>query len=266
MRFHTRTSLTSTRPPYDGPVIAARFKDLCMDAGDAPRLGRFWAGALGGTLTEREGGVCRIDPPPGHPDTEAMWINPVPEPRVGKTRVHLDLRLAAPDPGPLVELGAEIVRTPGDDPWWVLADPERNLFRALPPGAGTTPGPFELIVDCRDAAAAEARANWWAGLVGGTVETAEDGSASITGAAGLPWHSWVFDPVPEPKTVKNRAHWDLMLTAPAPDALIEAGATLLRSPDDDISWWILRDPEGNEFCAFAPEEAPADPVGGRADS
>ena len=34
--------------------------------------------------------------------------------------------------------------------------------------------------------------------------------------------------------------------------IVDAGATVLREPDDDISWWILADPEGNEFCAFPP--------------
>ena len=44
-------------------------------------------------------------------------------------------------------------------------------------------------------------------------------------------------------------------------ALLAAGATLLRArdagPDDDpdeggITWDVLADPEGNEFCVFAP--------------
>jgi len=25
---------------------------------------------------------------------------------------------------------------------------------------------------------------------------------------------------------------------------------MLREPDADISWYVLADPEGNEFCAF----------------
>ena len=37
-----------------------------------------------------------------------------------------------------------------------------------------------------------------------------------------------------------------------PGALVSAGARVLRAPDDDIEWWVLTDPEGNEFCAFAP--------------
>jgi hypothetical protein len=59
-----------------------------------------------------------------------------------------------------------------------------------------------------------------------------------------------FVPVPEPKTVKNRVHWDV--TAPDVDALVERGARVLRSPDDEINWTVLADPEGNEFCAFPP--------------
>ncbi|MBG6106079.1 MULTISPECIES: VOC family protein [Micromonospora] len=36
-------------------------------------------------------------------------------------------------------------------------------------------------------------------------------------------------------------------------ALITAGATLPQEPLDQAHWWwVLADPEGNEFCAFAP--------------
>jgi hypothetical protein len=41
---------------------------------------------------------------------------------------------------------------------------------------------------------------------------------------------------------------------PDVDALVARGATLLRAPDAEISWHLLADPEGNEFCAFAPDE------------
>jgi hypothetical protein len=55
--------------------------------------------------------------------------------------------------------------------------------------------------------------------------------------------------VPEPKTVKNRIHWDVV----GPVAgLVSAGATVRRAPDDEISWTVLADPDGNEFCAFEP--------------
>jgi hypothetical protein len=57
-----------------------------------------------------------------------------------------------------------------------------------------------------------------------------------------------FAHVPEPKTAKNRVHWDVTVADLAP--LVDAGATVLREPDDDIDWHMLADPEGNEFCAF----------------
>ncbi|WBB53931.1 hypothetical protein O7601_25805 [Verrucosispora sp. WMMD573] len=49
-------------------------------------------------------------------------------------------------------------------------------------------------------------------------------------------------------------HWDVDLATAEPSALIRAGATLLREPDDAVSWWVLADPEGNEFCAFPPRD------------
>jgi hypothetical protein len=61
---------------------------------------------------------------------------------------------------------------------------------------------------------------------------------------------WVFQRVPEPKTVKNRVHWDVTLVDTTIDGLVAAGATLLRPKDDEIHWWVMADPEGNEFCAF----------------
>jgi Glyoxalase-like domain len=35
-------------------------------------------------------------------------------------------------------------------------------------------------------------------------------------------------------------------------AFIQAGAIVLREPGGDITWWVLADPEGNEFCGFPP--------------
>ncbi len=61
--------------------------------------------------------------------------------------------------------------------------------------------------------------------------------------------------MPEPKTAKNRIHWDV--TVESVDDLVGAGATVLRERDDEISWTVCADPEGNEFCAFT-QHAPGD--------
>ncbi|MFJ6199429.1 VOC family protein [Micromonospora sp. NPDC092111] len=230
--------------------MIARFKDLCMDAADPRSLAGFWAHVLDGSVADAGAEDRRVDRGPGGAGPESIWVNQVPEPRVGKTRVHLDLRLADDEPTALLAAGARLVREPDAEvDWWVLADPEGNQFCVFAPGEGTRPGPFELVVDSADPLA---QARWWAGVVGGTVETSDEGHASVVGAAGFPWDDWIFDPVPERKRVKNRVHWDVDLTGPDATALISAGATLLREPDADIGWWVLADPEGNEFCAFAP--------------
>jgi hypothetical protein len=64
----------------------------------------------------------------------------------------------------------------------------------------------------------------------------------------------LFIRVPEPKTVKNRVHLDLMPTDRTRDEevarLLALGATLVadhRRPDG-TGWAVLADPEGNELC------------------
>ncbi len=62
----------------------------------------------------------------------------------------------------------------------------------------------------------------------------------------------LFQAVPEPKTVKNRAHLDLLVGPEAHDAeverLVALGAAVVSVHDgDDGRWTLLADPEGNEF-------------------
>jgi hypothetical protein len=236
-------------------MTVARFKDLCMDAGDAHTLARFWQRTLGGTVVDRGDGSARIDPPSGYGSNETIWVDPVPEPHVVKTRVHLDLQLPPPDPGPLLAAGARVRREPGEDHWWVLVDPDGNEFCAFPPGEVAEPGErglasvIQLVLDCCDP---QTQADWWASVLGGSLHQAAYGPR-LRGAAGFPWEHWLFQSVPEPKTVKNRIHWDLTLADPTPDALVARGATVLREPGGDIGWWVLADPEGNEFCGFPPK-------------
>jgi hypothetical protein len=70
-------------------------------------------------------------------------------------------------------------------------------------------------------------------------------------SGSIPFDYLCFAAVPEPKSAKNRIHWDVV--APDVYALVAAGARILREPDDDIVWHVLADPEGNEFCAFSDE-------------
>ena len=65
----------------------------------------------------------------------------------------------------------------------------------------------------------------------------------------------LFQNVPESKAVKNRLHIDLHSGPQGLEHLLERlaqlGATRVREVDHGAAghWWVMRDPEGNEFCA-----------------
>ncbi|WP_328395033.1 VOC family protein [Nocardia sp. NBC_00416] len=65
----------------------------------------------------------------------------------------------------------------------------------------------------------------------------------------------LFHDVPEPKTVKNRLHIDIHGAPGGLDELVmrleQLGATRVAEFDQGPAghWWVMRDPEGNEFCA-----------------
>ena len=221
-------------------MAIARFKDLCLDATDPARLGTFWAAVLGRTWETKDDGDGRMTgPTPQH----TIWVSRVPEAKTVKHRVHLDI--FARDLAGLEALGATIVEPQhGARTWTVMADPEGGEFCAFVRPEVPPERLHGLVVDSADP---KAQARWWGGVYGVSV-TENDGWSSLEGVPGMPILTMDFVPVPEPKTVKNRVHWDVAVPAVGP--LVEAGATVLREPGGDIGWFVLADPEGNEFCAF----------------
>ena len=218
-----------------------RFKDLCIDATDQRRLAAFWASALGLGAEALDNGAYRLaDGVAEH----TVWINPVPEPRTVKQRIHLDV--AVRDVAELLGIGAGVV---AELPrWTLLHDPEGGELCAFvrPPERLAPYRLLEMVVDAGEPARIAA---WWADRLGTSPRSSDDGSFWwLEPTAGLPV-DWVFQTVPEPKQVKNRIHWDVLGEAAG---LIGSGATLLRPHGDDLAWDVLADPEGNEFCVFPP--------------
>lgn len=64
----------------------------------------------------------------------------------------------------------------------------------------------------------------------------------------------LFQDVPEPKSVKNRLHIDIHAGPQARDTTVARLESLGASRVEEVDrgpaghWWIMRDPEGNEFC------------------
>jgi hypothetical protein len=104
-----------------------------------------------------------------------------------------------------------------------------------------------IVFDCANPAAL---ATFWAAALGYATNTDD------------PEHVWAYDPsrrkpyllfnkVPEPKTVKNRVHLDLYTNDMEVEVarLVALGACKLYFVDEQgQQWWVMADPEGNEFC------------------
>ena len=128
---------------------------------------------------------------------------------------------------------------------------------------------YSVVVDCHDVAA---QARWWADVLDWQIVYEADDevvvlprhfTAELLGST--PWEQigpgLIFGQVPEGKTVKNRLHMDL---SPQLDddqeamveSLLARGATRadVGQDPDEVSWVVLADPEGNEFCVLSPRD------------
>ncbi|MBW1602070.1 VOC family protein [Streptomyces sp. JJ66] len=119
----------------------------------------------------------------------------------------------------------------------------------------------DLALDALDH---QALADWWCAALGYTRRPPQPGHEPPPVEWPVPIHDprgygpliWV-NPVPEPKTVKNRMHLDVWGDSAE---LLELGATLVRRRDAQRDWDVLADPEGNEFCVFTPPAPPGIPL------
>ena len=97
-------------------------------------------------------------------------------------------------------------------------------------------------------------ARFWAEALGWVISHDEDPEWVVEPAAGTREDCVVPDlliiKVPEPKTIKNRLHFDLRPEDQAVEvARLEAlGATRVDVGQGDQPWVVMADPEGNEFC------------------
>jgi hypothetical protein len=222
---------------------AARFKELSLDtSGSGEEAGRFWAAATGCDYVSA-GDPDYAGDVVGAEEGMGIAICPVPEPKTAKNRVHLDLHTDSVET--LVALGATVLPEQNDeDRWTVLADPEGNELCAFVRGPDEVPAykVYEMVVDSVDP---EAIGRWWADVFGVQLQH-QDGKpwTWLEDVPGLTMGAWVFNPVPEPKTVKNRLHWDVY--GDVADFEARGAARLWAMP----RWTVLADPEGNEFCVF----------------
>ncbi|WP_256838489.1 VOC family protein [Ornithinimicrobium faecis] len=128
---------------------------------------------------------------------------------------------------------------------------------------------YTTVIDCTDH---HAQGRWWAQVLDWTVAFDTDHEVVLVpkhaieeGGPIADLDTWmrrgqglVFVPVPEGKSVKNRLHLDLAPhSSQDRDAeiqrLLDLGATQIEvgQNPDEVTWTVLADPEGNEFCVLS---------------
>ncbi len=232
---------------------------LAFDANDPHRLANFWAGILGRELVD--------DPPDGFAllpsdDTEfRIEFFPTDAPKTGPNQMHFDLTSTSLEDqqatvARALELGGrhlDIGQGP-DVEHVVLGDPEGNEFDVIPPGNN-----FLADTGFIGALASDGTQQvgyFWSEALGWPLVWDQDEETAIQSPRGGTKISWGGPPV-APKTGKNRLHFDL---APPADGdqeaeverLVSLGATRIDIGQGDVSWVVMADPDGNEFCVLTP--------------
>jgi Glyoxalase-like domain len=116
--------------------MAASLLAVVVDCGDPAALARFWATALSREVAERNTDEFLVRDLSGV--STALYFMKVPEPKVTKNRLHIDVLTDGPmedEVQRLVDAGATSVEVRQDpdtlnnpDTWTVMTDPEGNEF------------------------------------------------------------------------------------------------------------------------------------------
>ncbi|MCU1361635.1 MAG: hypothetical protein JWN99_2924, partial [Ilumatobacteraceae bacterium] len=232
---------------------------LCFDANDPLRLARFWATALRWNVGDVAGDVISLVPTDG--TRFQLDFAAVPEHKVGKNRIHLDLTTTSIDDQnqtvqQLLDLGARHIDI-GQGPeatHVVLADPEGNEFCVIEPTNSFLATCGRLGSITGDGRPQEGY--FWSETFGWPLVWDQDDETAIRAPDGSgPFITW--GPPLVPKLGKSRLHLDI---APADsaaqhaevDRLVSLGARRIDIGQGDGDWVGMADPDDNEFCVLRP--------------
>ena len=239
--------------------MPTRLYSVVFDAADHRAQARWWSEATGWSIEFEDDDETAVAAP-GGVDLALVFV-PVDDPKVGKNRVHLDLasssleEQAATVERLLAAGGSRVDIGQGDVPWVVLADPEGNEVCVLEPRH--EPGVERvaaIVVDTSDPAAL---APFWEAASGWSVTEVNDRVAHLR-PRGAPGLQLALVRTAEPTAGKNRVHLDVAPSLGDDHAAEVARLTALGArPADvgqgpDVTWVVLTDPDGNEFCVLSP--------------
>lgn len=228
---------------------------LCFDANDPLRLAEFWAGVMGGLVADDpRGGISLL---PGDATGFPLRFVSTQEHKTGPNHVHFDLTSTSlgdqqQTVATALALGArhiDIGQRP-EEGHVVLADPEGNEFCVIEPGNA-------FLADCGFLGAVSGDGSqqvgyFWSEALGWPLVWDQYEETAIRSPLGGPKFTWGGPPL-RPKIGKSRLHFDLAPAAGGDpyaevDRLISLGATRIDIGQGDVSWLVMADPDGREFC------------------
>jgi catechol 2,3-dioxygenase-like lactoylglutathione lyase family enzyme len=126
---------------------------VTIDCADPEQLAAWWGDLLGLKVGRRGGPYVELERPRAGVPKPTLVFQRVPEPKVGKARIHLDIVVVDLEAATrrAVALGASIAEDlASEDPWLVMRDPEGNEFCLIPTPAGADPlAPRDWIRETR---------------------------------------------------------------------------------------------------------------------
>ena len=232
---------------------------VCFDANDPLRLARFWAGVLGREMAEdADDGFALL---PGDDTDFRIRFVSTQEQKAGQNRIHFDLTSTSLEDqqqtvARSLELGArhiDIGQRP-EEGHVVLADPEGNEFCVIEAGN-------KFLADCGFIGAVNCDGTqevgyFWSKALGWPLVWDQDQETAIQSPRGGSKMAWGGPPL-MPKTGKNRLQLDLAPPLDGDqqaevDRLVSLGATRIDIGQGDVSWVMMADPDGYEFCVLTP--------------
>ncbi len=232
---------------------------LCLDANDPLRLARFWAGVLGWEMAEDpHDGVALV---PADDTGFRIRFLPALEQKAGQDQMHFDLTSTSLEDqqqtvARSLALGARHIDIGqgSDADHVVLADLEGNAFCVIEPGNN-------FLADCGFIGAlagdgSQQAGYFWSEALGWPLVWDQDQETAIRSPHGGPKITWGGPPLP-PKTGKCRQHFDLAPPVRGDQQaevarLISVGATRIDIGQGEVSWVVMADPDGHEFCVLTP--------------
>jgi len=232
---------------------------LCFDATDPLPLARFWAGVLGWEMADNpHDGIALL---PSDDTGFRIRFLETQEKKAGPNQMHFDLTSTSLEDqqetvARSLGLGArhiDVGQRP-DEAHLVLADPEGNEFCVIEPGNN-------FLADCGFIGAISSDGSqevgyFWSEALDWPLVWNQDQETAIRSPHGGPKITWGGPPL-TPKTGKYRLHFDLAPSVDSDqqaevDRLVSLGATRVDIGQGEVSWVVMADPDGHEFCVLTP--------------